>query len=61
MFHMEHFSVCFFIISNRNFDTYSFSKYSYIKKRAAPGVVQPHFFYQYYSPFSTVTSQYPSG
>lgn len=43
MFHMEHFSVCFFIISNRNFDTYSFSKYSYIKKRAAPGVVQPLF------------------
>ena len=26
MFHMDHFSVCFFIISNRNFDTYSFSK-----------------------------------
>lgn len=60
MFHMEHFSVCFFIISNRNFDTYSFSKYSYIKKGAAPGVVQLPF-YQYYSPFSTVTSQYPSG
>ena len=32
MFHMEHFSVCFFIISNRNFDTYSFSKYSYKKR-----------------------------
>lgn len=61
MFHMEHFSVCFFIISNRNFDTYSFSKYSYIKKGDAPGVVQPPLLYQYYSPFSTVTSQYPSG
>ncbi len=43
MFHMEHFSVCFFIISNRNFDTYSFSKYPYIKKGDAPGVVQPLF------------------
>jgi len=43
MFHMEHFSVCFFIISNRNFNTYSFSKYSYIKKGDAPGVVQPLF------------------
>lgn len=59
MFHMEHFSVCFFIISNRNFDTYSFSKYSYIKKGDAPCGAAP--FYQYYSPFSTVTSQYPSG
>lgn len=43
MFHMEHFSVRFFIISNRNFNTYSFSKYSYIKKGDATGVVQPLF------------------
>lgn len=60
MFHMEHFSVCFFIISNRNFDTYSFGKYSYIKKGRCTGCGAAPF-YQYYSPFSTVTSQYPSG
>ena len=47
MFHMEHFSVCFFIISNRNFDTYSFSKYSYIKKGDAPGVNCTPFVRQY--------------
>ena len=60
MFHMEHFSVRFFDISNRNFDSYSFSKYSYIKRGMHRVWCIPLFTY-YYSPLSTVTSQYPSG